>query len=54
MSCTQKCVALSTIEAEYVVAMEGFKEAIWLDWLVRDLGIHTSVLTLHSDSMSVI
>ena len=54
MSRAQKCVALSTTEAEYVAATEGCKEAIWFDRLVGDLGIRTGVPTLHSDSMSAI
>ena len=38
MSRLQKCVALSTIEAEYVAATEACKEAIWLIRLVGDFG----------------
>ena len=54
MSRTQKCVALSATKAEYVVATEGCKKAIWLDHLMGDLEIHIGVPTLHSDSMSAI
>ena len=54
MSHAQKCVALFTIEAEYVVATEGCKKAIWLDHLMGDLEIHIGVPTLHSDSISAI
>ena len=54
MSWAQKCVALSTTEAKYVAITESCKEAIWLDHLEGDLGIHTSVPTLHSVLMSAI
>ena len=49
----QKCVALSTTEAEYVAATEACKEALWLSYLVRDLGI-TELPILHCDSQSAI
>ena len=35
----QKCIALSTTEAEYVAAVEACKEALWLSRLVGALGI---------------
>ena len=47
-------MALSTIEAEYVVATEACKEAIWLICLVGDLGLGNGIPILHSDSQSVI
>jgi hypothetical protein len=34
----QKVVALSTIEAEYVVATEASKEMIWLQRFMEELG----------------
>jgi hypothetical protein len=34
----QKVVALSTIEAEYVVAAEAAKEMIWLQFFMEELG----------------
>jgi hypothetical protein len=34
----QKVVALSTIEAEYVVAIEASKEMIWLHRFMEELG----------------
>ncbi|KAH9302937.1 hypothetical protein KI387_014520, partial [Taxus chinensis] len=34
----QKLVALSTMEAEYVVATEASKEMIWLQQLLEELG----------------
>ena len=54
MSRLQKCVALSTTEAEYVVAIEACKEAIWLIRLVGDLGLGDDMPILHSDSQSAI
>ncbi|MCO5547319.1 hypothetical protein L7F22_000767 [Adiantum nelumboides] len=50
----QKCVALSTIEAEYVAATEASKEALWLMRLVEELGIKSQVPVLHCDSQSAI
>ena len=35
----QDCVTLSTTEAEYVVASEACKEAVWLSRLASDMGI---------------
>ncbi|MCO5549355.1 hypothetical protein L7F22_002825 [Adiantum nelumboides] len=50
----QTCVTQSTIEAEYVAASEACKEAIWLGWLVTDLGIKEETPMLHCDSQSAI
>ena len=47
-------MALSTIETEYVAAIEACKKALWLGRLVADLGMTDVVPTLHSDSMSAI
>ncbi|MCO5614368.1 hypothetical protein L7F22_068647 [Adiantum nelumboides] len=49
-----KCVALSTTEAEYVAAIEATKEALWLMWLVGELGIDAKKPVLHCDSQSAI
>lgn len=35
---TQKCIALSTTEAEYIALAETSKEAIWLCQILNDLG----------------
>ena len=43
----------STTEAEYVVASNASKEAIWFAHLVGDLDIQ-QVLVLHSDSQIAI
>ena len=45
---------MSTTKAEYIVASEACKEAIWLARLVGDLGISVEVPTLHYDSQSAI
>ncbi|MCO5598123.1 hypothetical protein L7F22_052215 [Adiantum nelumboides] len=50
----QKCVALSTTEAEYVAATEASKEALWLMRLVEELGIKSQVPVVHCDSQSAI
>ena len=47
----QKCVAFSTTKVEYVDATEACKEALWLSYLVRDIGI-IELPILHSDSQS--
>ena len=38
-SMIQSTFATSTIEAEYMAVAEAAKEALWLTWLVRELGI---------------
>ncbi|CAL0327637.1 unnamed protein product [Lupinus luteus] len=50
----QSIAALSTIEAEYISATEGVKEAIWLRGLVNELGLIQGVLTVFCDSQSAI
>ena len=35
----QSCIAYSTMEAEYVVACEATKEAVWLKKFLSDLGV---------------
>ncbi|KAL0308913.1 UNVERIFIED_CONTAM: Retrovirus-related Pol polyprotein from transposon TNT 1-94 [Sesamum radiatum] len=34
----QSIVALSTIEAEYIATTETFKQAIWLEGLIKEIG----------------
>jgi hypothetical protein len=50
----QKIVALSTIEAEYVVVTEASKEMIWLQGLLAEMGFKQEKNVLHSDSQSAI
>ena len=35
----QKCVALSTIEAEYIATNEAGKEMLWLKQFLQELGL---------------
>ncbi len=50
----QSVVALSTTEAEYVVATEASKEMIWLQRFMGELGKENDKGTLYSDSQSAI
>lgn len=50
----QSIVVLSTTKAEYISAIEGIKEAIWLRVLVNDLGLLQKVTTIFCDSQSAI
>ena len=46
----QKIVTLSTIEAEYIVAIETRKEIIWLHSFLDELGRKQEMGILYSDS----
>ncbi|MCO5553957.1 hypothetical protein L7F22_007483 [Adiantum nelumboides] len=50
----QSCVTQSPTEVEYVAVSEACKEAIWLGWLVTDLGVKEEMPMLHCDSQSTI
>ena len=50
----QSVVALSTIEAEYVAAIEASKEMIWLQRFLDELGKKQKLGKLYSDSQSAI
>ena len=50
----QSTIALSTTEAEYMVATEAVKESIWLKGLVSDLGLKQGDTIVFCDSQSVI
>lgn len=50
----QSIAALSTTEAEYISAIEGVKEAIWLRGLVNELGLTQGLLTVFCYSQSAI
>ena len=50
----QKCLALSTTEAEYVAANEAGKEVIWLKNYLIELGVKQADYVIHCDSQSVI
>ncbi|KAL0403199.1 UNVERIFIED_CONTAM: Retrovirus-related Pol polyprotein from transposon TNT 1-94 [Sesamum radiatum] len=53
-STVQSVVALSTTEAEYMAVAEAAKEALWLDGLVKELGVEQCGVQLHCDSQSAI
>ncbi|CAM8982760.1 unnamed protein product [Rhodiola kirilowii] len=50
----QSVVALSSTEAEYIAATEAAKEAIWLQGLLGELEIETSVPVIFMDSQSAL
>ncbi|KAK4411836.1 Retrovirus-related Pol polyprotein from transposon TNT 1-94 [Sesamum angolense] len=47
-------VALSTTEAKYMVVAKVAKEALWLSWLSKELGVGQGGVQLHCDSQSAI
>ena len=56
-SIKQSCVADSTMEAEYVAASEAAKEAIWLGYSLKELGVVPSVeapITLYCDNSGAV
>ena len=56
-SVKQRCVADSTMEAEYVAASEAAKEAVWLKKFLQDLGVVPAALspiTLYCDNLAAI
>ncbi|RDX84971.1 hypothetical protein CR513_33902, partial [Mucuna pruriens] len=50
----QKCVALSTTEAEYIALTESGKEALWLKGFLQELGLKQEKYGIHCDSQSAI
>ena len=54
MSRLQKCVSLSSTEAEYVAIAEVGKEMIWVADYLEKLGKKQSEKILYSDRQSVI
>ena len=50
----QKCVTLSTIEAEYIAITEGCKEALWMRKFLEELGLQQAKYVVYSDSQSAI
>ncbi|CAJ2658330.1 unnamed protein product [Trifolium pratense] len=50
----QKCVALSTTEAEYIAATEAAKELLWMKKFLQELGIEQEKFMLFCDSQSAI
>ena len=50
----QDVVALSIIEAEYTIAIESVKEALWLKGLISELGVNQKIVEVYCDSSSAI
>ncbi|KAI5445810.1 hypothetical protein KIW84_013879 [Lathyrus oleraceus] len=54
----QKCVALSTIEAEFIIIVEASKELLWLRKIVIELGVkqekYQMVIILHVADIDLI
>ncbi|KAM1487717.1 hypothetical protein ACFX2I_001756 [Malus domestica] len=50
----QKCVALSTTEAEYIAATEACKELLWLKQFLQELGLKQSDYGIYCDSQSAL
>ena len=50
----QSIVALSTTEVEYIATIEAMKEALWLQRLVKELGVLNSVVEMFSNSQRAI
>jgi len=50
----QACVALSTTEAEYIVAGSCCAQSIWIKHHLEDYGIHLDSIPLRCDSTSAI
>lgn len=50
----QKCVALSTTEAEFIAATEACKELFWMKRFLEELGLKQERYVLYCDSQSAI
>lgn len=50
----QKCVALSTTEAEYIAITEASKELLWMKKFLQELGLEQDKYILYCDSQSAI
>jgi hypothetical protein len=50
----QKCVALSTTEAEYIAITEAAKELLWMKKFLQELGLQQERYLLYCDSHSPI
>jgi hypothetical protein len=53
-SLTQKTVAASTVEAEFMAISTAAKEALWMQKLMRSLGQEVMPLQIYSDSQGAI
>nr|KYP31853.1 Retrovirus-related Pol polyprotein from transposon TNT 1-94 [Cajanus cajan] len=50
----QKCIALSTTEAEFIAITEGCKEILWMKKFLQELGQDQESYVLYCDSQSAI
>jgi hypothetical protein len=50
----QKCVALSTTEAEFIATTEACKEMLWMKQFLHELGQEQQKYVVHCDSQSAI
>ncbi|XP_031281218.1 secreted RxLR effector protein 161-like [Pistacia vera] len=50
----QPLVALSTTEAEYVAVTDAFKEAIWLQGILKEANLMDGLVIVYSNSQSAI
>ena len=52
----QRCIALSSMEAEYIVASETAKSIVWMDRLLKDVSVISDekMPTLYIDNQSAI
>ena len=50
----QRCVALSTTEAEYIAIAEGGKEMLWLKRFLEELDFNQKEYKVHCDSQSAL
>ncbi|KAA0047571.1 Retrovirus-related Pol polyprotein from transposon TNT 1-94 [Cucumis melo var. makuwa] len=50
----QKCVALSTTEAEYIAAAEACKEMLWMKHFIQELGFKQQRYVIYCDNQSAI
>jgi hypothetical protein len=50
----QKCVTVSTCEAEYVAASTAARDAIWFDKLLFEMGIRASPVQLYGDNQGAL
>ncbi|KAL5757076.1 hypothetical protein ACOSQ2_021822 [Xanthoceras sorbifolium] len=50
----QKCIALSTTEAEYIAITEGCKEMLWMEKFLQELDQKQESYVLYCDSQSAI
>ena len=50
----QKCVALSTTEAEYIAVTEAGKELVWIKTFFKELGMQQDEYVVYCDSQSAI